>query len=637
MANFGKGFYGVNYRTVFGLQRNIGSTVSAQNPGDPAWDLWVGPLPFLLASSPERTYVRETAPVRRERFDQSRDPGENSLDSGLWIRSFTSWHLGAGQEYAEPLETDPDIARFRFADSVGVDPWTPGELGLQPSMELLRSDVVTALATPKNGVVFTTDTGVFRRIDGSTNSAGLNTDVTRLACGQGFWLGITQSGTVVYNNYAGLDAGTVSGLTGATAIGYQKNRFWVGAGSELYELVDVKATPQALFHTFLGDAEIIDIDAGASDVYVMVEEGLTTIYAITAQPDGSLSAPVAVATLPRGERGRYLYGYLGRYLAVATDKGIRIADSGQSGVLPVGPLTIEIPGGPHDVTADGNFLWVTSGEVSTFRTDPDDPLTAVPGTFRVDLSREVDRGSQYGDSAASRFAYASDQYADAPGGSFPVALTTYGGQMYLVLSSGQMWVTSETDTVASGWLETGVVSFSTAEAKAWQSVVIEAAGEGFVSGFADTGAGWSAVTQSPLRVPLAGDATFDTFVHPPANSINLRMLLTAGISGTPLVRSAGLRALPAPKRNRYIRLPLLAFDQEVDRHNSPIGYEGFAFDRVRDLELLEEEGKIVQVLDNRTGETLSCQIDRVSFSSATPPDRARPNWGGVVMLTLLAV
>jgi hypothetical protein len=501
---YDKGLYGVTYRTLIGLHRTSPSGGGAViSPGDPAWDLWVGPLPFLLASSPDGPYIRETAPTRRDRFDQARDPGENSLDSSIWLRSWTSWHMGAGQNVAEPLETDPEIARFRFSRSAGLDVWTAGQLTLLPSMELYRSDVRKVLATPKNGVVFATTNGMFCLSESGLVSCGTNTDVVALACGQGYWVGITTTGSVVYNNYTGTDGGTISGVTGATGIGYQKNRFWAGAGNELYELTDVKASPQSLFHEFLGAAEIVDIDAGASDVYVMVEEGLTTIYAISSNSDGSLSAPVAVATLPRGERGRFLYGYLGRYLAISTDKGLRMADSGSSGVLPIGPLTIEIAGGPADVTADGNYLWVTTGSDSGVDIDAEGTLR--PGTFRVDLSREVDSGPQYGDSAASRFAYATDQYAgDAASSAVPTSLTTYKGALVMSLSNSQAYVTTDnpmvtfTDAdpfVRFGWYETGSVSFSTAEAKAWQSVVIEADGAGYVAGYARTGLSWYSSTR----------------------------------------------------------------------------------------------------------------------------------------------
>lgn len=122
-----KGFYGVNYRTLIGLHRTSASSdnVYTASAADPLWDIYIGPLPFLLANNDERPCARETVPIRRERTDQAREPGENSLDSNIWLRSQTSWHLGAGQQYAEPLEEDPDISGSASTSPVG---WTRGPL-----------------------------------------------------------------------------------------------------------------------------------------------------------------------------------------------------------------------------------------------------------------------------------------------------------------------------------------------------------------------------------------------------------------------------------------------------------------------------------------------------------------------------
>jgi hypothetical protein len=197
----------------------------------------------------------------------------------------------------------------------------------------------------------------------------------------------------------------------------------------------------------------------------------------------------------------------------------------------------------------------------------------------------------------------------------------------------------EADTyLLGGWLESGDVTFSTAESKAWQSIILDVAGDGGVGVFGASGAGFSAIAQTAIVTPFTGPLAIDGQVHAPSGLLELRITISS-VSGaaTPIVRSVGIRALPSPKRNRYIRLPLGAYDHEIDRNQSPIGYEGFAYDRVKDLEALEEAGYLVTVNDTRTGESLTCQIERVSFMATTPPDRGKANVGGVVTLTLLAV
>lgn len=631
---YSKGFYGVQTRTVAGLHRNVGEGGSAQSPGDPAWDIWVGPLPFLLASSPERTYVRETAPVRRDRFDSARDPGENSLDSSLWLRSWTSWHLGAGQDQAEPLETDPEIARFRFRDSAGVDPWTAGRVSLLHACEFQRGGIKSLTAHPELGVVAASATTGVRLITASSDTQIATNDVESVEVSGTKWYGVDASGVVYHGLLSGGVGAAVPVISGATVARWAKDRLWVGAGADLYEVTDPSSGTQVPFHTFR-DGEIIDIDTGAGGLYVMVDQGLTYIYVIAANTDGTLAPPEEVAVLPRGERGTVMYGYLSRYLTIGTTRGVRVADCSTTESLTVGPLVIEMDGGCVDATADSNFLWVTGGYEGV---DVDgDGSDVRPCLYRLDLSRQVAGVAVYGDNAAGRYPYATDMYTPVEKSGRAMAVTTHDGQVYWTDSSGDLWVEQPDQFVEKGWLTSGEVNYATAEMKAWQSIFAEVEGTGYVSVEADTGAGFAPVTQNPLVAPRTGDVAFDGRIHAPSTSIELRMRMWGGGTSTPQVLSAAMRALPAPKRNRFVRIPLLAFDYEIDRVQQPVGYEGFAYDRVKDLESMEEVGGIVQVTDTRSGETLTCQIDRVTFSSESVPDRAKKNWGGIVTLTLLSV
>ena len=256
----------------------------------------------------------------------------------------------------------------------------------------------------------------------------------------------------------------------------------------------------------------------------------------------------------------------------------------------------------------------------------------------MDLSRIVKAGQAYGDTAASRYAYAADVYSTNGGRAYSVS--HYGDTPWFIAGTdpaNATLFTTGSNYLLEGFLETGDVTYSTAESKAWQSVSTEISGNGGVGVFADSGLGFSPVTQTMLVTPYIGSFSVDERVHPPSGSVDLRVTLSGSGAETPVVKSLGIRALPSPKRNRYIRLPLGCLDHEIDRNQSPIGYEGFAYDRVKDLEALEEDGRLVVINDARTGETLNCQIERVSFMATTPPDRARSNVGGVVTVTLLAV
>ena len=107
-----------------------GRTSQYYDPDTYAFDTAIGGLPFLYNITDAIPYRRSTARWKYERVDQAREPGEQTLDSGLWVRSQTSWHLGAGVQFQEALEGNPDLLRFRYYTSTGINPWNTGELSL---------------------------------------------------------------------------------------------------------------------------------------------------------------------------------------------------------------------------------------------------------------------------------------------------------------------------------------------------------------------------------------------------------------------------------------------------------------------------------------------------------------------------
>jgi hypothetical protein len=95
---------------------------------DIAYDVALGGMPFIYAISDQRPYVRQTAPYRKEQFDNQTEPGEQSL-TGWWIRSQSSFHDGTGITFYDPALI-PGEGTFQFKDSKGVDVWTEGEVTL---------------------------------------------------------------------------------------------------------------------------------------------------------------------------------------------------------------------------------------------------------------------------------------------------------------------------------------------------------------------------------------------------------------------------------------------------------------------------------------------------------------------------
>jgi hypothetical protein len=92
-----------------------------------AYDVAFAGLPFFLAASDDTPYRRVTAQYRKQQIDQTREAGEQTL-TGWWLRSQSSFHLGAGIKYFEPAQDES--LRFQFTKSKGVDVFTNGQVTL---------------------------------------------------------------------------------------------------------------------------------------------------------------------------------------------------------------------------------------------------------------------------------------------------------------------------------------------------------------------------------------------------------------------------------------------------------------------------------------------------------------------------
>jgi hypothetical protein len=91
------------------------------------YDVAIGGEPFFMAPTDQVPYQRETAPYRKEQFDNGAEPGEQSL-TGWWIRSQSSFHVGSGIKFYDP--SSGEATKYRFTDSQGVNVWTKGEVSL---------------------------------------------------------------------------------------------------------------------------------------------------------------------------------------------------------------------------------------------------------------------------------------------------------------------------------------------------------------------------------------------------------------------------------------------------------------------------------------------------------------------------
>ena len=105
----------------------------------------------------------------------------------------------------------------------------------------------------------------------------------------------------------------------------------------------------------------------------------------------------------------------------------------------------------------------------------------------------------------------------------------------------------------------------------------------------------------------------------------------------PLFTGYQLKALPAVPRQRLIQYPMLCFDRESDKFGVMVGYEGRAYDRMSQLESVENAGDTIRVEDFRTGESYLGLIEEMDFINRTPTDKRFSGFGGILLVTIRSV
>lgn len=636
-------YYDITESTLSALGLSLtGSSSSFQVPPSMRWDCSIGGLPWLFGFSDQYPMRRETASFRRDRIDTERNPGEQSLDSGFWLRSQSSWHYGEGITSAEPLEVSDQEAQFRYVQGGGVDPWTPGQLTLLNDVE---SEFTS---TGTNQQLIGVDTGVLHA-DGTvvtyvtTSSAtavtwgGATNPVTSLASDGANYYAANSTG--IYRGTLPSGTGTLLWNTGGTTVArWVKSRLMAAIGLSLYELTGTGPTlPTALFTHPASGWVWTDFAEGPTSIYVSGYSGDTSIiYRIGVNSTTSaitLNQPVVVAELPRGELVQSLYSYVGTFLVIGTSKGARVANINDDGSLTFGPLLVESADGCRDAVADGSFVYVTMGA----KADAGDRVKRA-GLARIDLGTNLNQN-------ALAFASAADLVCPSGLTGTCHQVTTAGGKLWFTVTGTGGGVFRQNDNyVAAGWLETGRIRLGTVEAKAWRDVRIlsSQASDGTITAFAETSDSGAPSTWDSIVSISTGTTdqfgSLNVVAAAPVSAIYLAIRLQRGsTTTTPILTGYQVVAIPSPKRTELIQVPLMCFDYEVDRQGVKYGRTGGAFSRYQTLKQMEEASNTVQWRDFTTGETGEAFIEQVTYMRTNPPTRQQPGNGGIVMVTLRLV
>jgi hypothetical protein len=619
----------------------VSSTAIWQNT-DMSYDVAIGGLPFFYAINDSRPYLRQTAPFRKDQFDNGTEPGEQSL-TGWWIRSQASFHSGSGIKFYDPATTDEN-GHYRFADSRGVDVWTKGEVTLLKETASMAG-VTTGVYKIISGISGSANV-VVGYIPGTTTIKSFEADGTVVTTYAPTGLGNILDGSVVTDGtrlfaadadhiYQGPINAASSGWTeyyptgGRTVLAWVKQRLVAGITNSIYEMSGAAGVYAALptpVYTHPNSSWIwTSISEGGSAIYAAGYAGTTSaIYKFTLTTAGvmpTLTSGVIAAQLPVGEHVHKIESYLG-YLVIGTNKGIRVASiSDANGDLTYGPIIISGANSGTDFAFRDTYVWATGS------------IDGYPGLYRINLANELEN---------LRFAYATDAYLDGIvghatsvdfiGNTNQIAFTTSG--------SNGIAVQSTTNSTPSGYLTTGNIRYGTLEPKNFKRLL----GRGnftYGSMTLETvdkdGVEYDHISYDvsvpSIEVGTSSPATAQEYV---AYKFILYRDATTSSQG-PIFKGYQAKATIATPRQRVIQFPVYCYDLETDRYNSMIGYEGKAFEKILALEGIEELGDVLTWQDLTTGESRQAVIEQISFSRMTPPDKRFSGFGGVINITIRTV
>jgi hypothetical protein len=458
----------------------VSSTAIWQNT-DMSYDVAIGGLPFFYAINDARPYIRQTAPFRKDQFDNGTEPGEQSL-TGWWIRSQMSFHSGSGIKFFDPATTDEN-GKYRFADSKGVNVWTKGQatllrksnpIGYSPDAlatngrtnQFFNTIQWTESGVEKEGILYA-DNYIMAKVDEDGNITNFQTldpatnDQVYAVANDGkyaYWITNVVSGggskLTMYKKLLNNDSGTAAtqmfqenGISVSNAVmEYTKERIVLCVNNSVYELsTSASALPTAVY-THPDTTHVwSSITSSGPAIYVSGWNGpVSSIVKFTLSTAGvmpTLTSAITSAELPVGEVVHKIKYYLG-YLMIGTSKGMRAAAvSDQDGSLNYGPLIVETVQPVFDFAVRDHFIWCASGTTN-----------GNSGTIRIDLSNELE---------TLRFAYANDLQSDESALLFPTTALDFLGDTDRLL-----WVNAANmaNTITNKQLTSNVATLTTGTA-----------------------------------------------------------------------------------------------------------------------------------------------------------------------------
>lgn len=602
-------------------------------------DFGIGGIPFKNAADKENPFVISTVPLQKEQFDQERDPGEQSL-SGWWRRAQQTFSGGAGFLYAEDREGSEGTG---FYASSGVDVFgTPGEI------KLLRQMVITG----SNGYSkFRTSTDAYSWVKAGALAWGqtegtpfLTYDPTPTVVDGGLlgpwgtggngatWWALLSDGTMTFGpGNSTTPTATIDISPGSEVpVGglFAKGRLWAYGGKHLWALeLDAGTLSQPPIFTNQNPAwTYTDVTPGPTGVYFVGNDGwkseiqLVGLDASGAVP--SLTGAAVTAQMPPGELAVKIHSLANTYMGIGSKTGFRAGAIDADGSITYGPLFIAKGGGGtcSMLTSWANFFIVSFQTLGNF------------GDNHI-----IDTSAPNDDGTMPYASYVSASSVALESGFMDQKTST--ARFKCVTVTGEMRLQSATLYVDSGWIQTGNIRFRTLEDKTFRQVSITAQSlkgsittEIFPSTGGSTQVGVASVQDSPVNEGYS-------ISLPPVQYLSVKFTLTADDpnTGSPIMNSWQVKAIPSVSPQREFTIPLLCNDFEDSYQGLRYGYQGFADERYQALVQVEQTGQLIQLqdLNSAVNAPIECSIEALQYVRST--NHTKSTDGGIITIKLRTV
>lgn len=622
-----------------------GSVVSGGGGAPPAtadpfslYDIAIGGVGFEYASTTDNPMQRVSAPFEKQRIDQAKTPGEQTLDT-WWLRSQDSFHGGAGQLMLEPAFPTP-YDEVRFDQSKNVDVFTPGQVTRLPDTTLVETDVPSQMCAVvhagNDAIVYLTGTTV-KLFD--TVTSGVST----FTAGSAAILSIATDGTYVYAASATdiwkCDPANVTSSTkvatypaAATTgpvISWQKSRLMLGVSGAVYQ-VDVSQVGVTL-----GVSQLLYQHPSPAFTWRCFATSPTAVLAggdaagqssitqfVINQVAGAPTLQVGgdIGDLPVGERLLSMKNVMGTYLALGTSKGVRIGQF------------------------DSYWSRLTYGPLELLPTDPTIPCVGLisrdrfvyavgqaydeAGLIRVDLGTKVDQ--------AGRYAWAADLISptvNTTTATCAVTLSQSGRIAFGVTGQGILLEGVGPGVNREAWIRTSRIRWGTTEPKLFKLGRLR-------GNFATSEIAVTAITPTVTQplITVGFQTTDPSEFRLPTGQQEWMQLKLQLIGSTSLLRSYQVKALPGTHKQRQLKFVLAIYDTETTKTGARIRDLLSARGRLNALEALDTVGDEVLLQEFTPAGVISTVvvIEQVSYTQIGRPNR-RTDLGGTVTVVLRTV